>query len=251
MDASQSLASAVFLMFMAFGFMGAWDGLVRHHIRLRRGEWLAPLAFSGPAAYVTGRLCLLFLLFLGSVGLSGLPALEAGCVTPLCAVAHVLWSLCATPMSAFLVIVACGVFVPWLRGIRDPDGPFRTRLLAPGVWYREREVVTLAQHQLYELGKPDVDVDIILDLADYVVRAYHGVPPTISGRTWQKPLERPNANIMLARLLAHTARLRKRDGATLVAQRIITEAIALYVLEKLEAAEQRWPWRRRFFEIFP
>jgi hypothetical protein len=147
--------------------------------------------------------------------------------------------------------VTCGMFVPWLRGIRDPDGPFRARLLAPGVWYREREAVTLAQHRLHELGKPAVDVDIILDLADYVVRAYHGIPPTISGRTWQNMQERTDANIMLARLLAHTARLRKRNGATLVAQRIITEAIALYVLEKLEAAEQRWPWRRRFFELFP
>ena len=205
-------------------------------------------------AFVIGTVCVLLLVLLGRLAALGLPAMAAGCADPSCAVGRVIVSPFTTVPSALIALAAGGVFAPWLWGMGDLEGPFRTRLLATGVWYRERELVTLVQTRLREQRRSPMDVDIILEIADDLLRTFHGVSPAMTGapdHPEQDNSGSATSRKMHARFLAHTYRVRKRPGATMVAQRSVVETVALYTMEKLEAAERRWPWRRRFFELLP
>ena len=248
MDPSQPLANAVFALFAAVLFMGAWDGLVRHHIRVRPNEQFASLLIEGPAAVLLGGMSLLVLVLLCALAVSGLPALTAGCQTPACLLQRIVLLPFTTLSSLFILALTAGLFVPWARGMFDLDGPFRTRMLAPGVWYREREVVALARQALERQRQAEVGTRVILELADSLLREFHGISPTMPT---PGAIASPPTCDMVVRSLTHSALVHKRRGATEVAQRIIIDAIAPYSIEKLEAAERRWPWRRRFLTTVP
>lgn len=248
MDPSQPLANATVALFGAYGFMGAWDGLVRRHIRVRLNEQFAPLLIEGPMAFVIGLLSLLFLFLLCAFTASGLPVLLADCQTPVCALERIVFLPFTTGFSLFLMALTAGLFLPWLHGMFDLDGPFRTRMLAPGVWYREREVVTLARQALERQKQPAVDTRVILELADSLLRNFHGISPTMPAPGATAHL--PTAD-MVVRSFAHSSLVHERRGATETAQRVIIEAIVPYIITRLEAAERRWPWRRRFLSTVP
>ena len=248
MDPTQPSINAVLALFGAYTFMGAWDGLVRHHIRIRPNEQFLSLLIEGPMAFLLGMLCLLFFLILCTFVAWGMPGLLAGCQTPVCALERIVLPPFTSWLSLFVVALAAGLFLPWARGMFDLDGPFRTRMLAPGAWYREREVVTLARQALERQKQPAVDTRVILELADSLLRNFHGISPTmpVPGAT----AHLPTAD-MVVRSFTHSSLVHERRGATEMAQRVIIEAIVPYIIARLEAAERRWPWRRRFLSTVP
>lgn len=235
-------------MFAVYAFMGAWDGLVRRHIRLRPGLQTKSLLIQGPLAVIVGIFCVLLLVFLYRLASIGMPALTRGCASSLCLFErNVVLPFTTLPSLLVLALVAA-LFIPWLRGMFDFDGPFRTLMLAPGVWYREREAFTLARTALDLEGKAPVPANVILDLADNLLLNFHGVSPTMPAPNSTTP---PPTRDMVVRAFTSSSLVRKRRGATKVAQRVIIAAMAPYIIDKLEAAERRWPWRRRFLEMFP
>jgi hypothetical protein len=238
----------VFYVFGAIGLMGVWDGLVRRHIRVRPGEWLPSLAVRGLAAIGIGATCLAFLLIIGHLEMSELSAAVAGCADPLCVLGRIVSPPFTSTGDTIILLALATVFLPWLKGMLDLDGPFRTRLLAPGIWYRERELLTVACKSLQEHKKSPVDANLILEIANDVLRLFHGISPTMSA---PDVTASPPTIDMVVRSLTHSSLVRQRRGATEGEQRLILEAITPYIIAKLEAAERRWPWRRRFFATVP
>lgn len=249
MDPTESIDIAVFTMFAAISFMGAWDGLLRHHIRIRVSEqYPFSLTLTGAPAFSVGGVCLLFLLIISRMASGAIPALVAGCETPICALGRMLLPPFTNWLAVLTLIIVLAVLIPWARGMFDGDGPFRTRMLAPGVWYRERDIVTLIQTSAHEHKYDEVDIELILHLADAILGAFHGVSPSMPspGSTAQPPTHEMviggMRNTFAARIMHKVPRAK---GA------IIIDVITMYTITKLEAAERRWPWRRRFLELFP
>ena len=248
MNSSVGAAIATYVLFTAIGIMGAWDGLVRRRIRIRRGIWYAPLNLRGLPAILVGILCLFLLLLLFRLAVPAVRATVTGCNDPLCAVSRVVVPPFTNPIAAIVIVTSVFVFAMWLAGIKDHDGPFRSYLLAPGVWYHEREVVALVQQREQKAHKTSVEVDTILAASDRVLRVLHGVSPTMdrSGPAGE-PLTRDSA----IRWVVRTAGARRRNGSAAPARPFIVETIAGYAIDRLEAAERRWPWRRRLLTILP
>ena len=249
MQSADPAAMTVFIMFAAYGFMGAWDGLVRRHIRVRVATKLPGLSLSvaGPLAMLMGSVCALFLFALVRVAAPPISATVMGCPDPGCALGRLFGPLFTNLTYVIILVAVAATFVPWLWGIRDMEGPFRTQLLAPGVWFRERECVTRAQQRLRAAGQPPVDVNAILKLVDALVLYFGGLSPTMSVAD---PSETPPTREMVVQALANSTGWTPRNVSA-KARRLMVEAIALYMIEQYEAAERRWPWRRRFLETVP
>ncbi len=223
-------------MFAVYAFMGAWDGLVRRHIRLRPGLQTKSLLIRGPLAVFVGILCVLLLVILYRLASIGMPALTRGCASSLCVFERSVVLPFTTLPSLLVLALVTALFIPWLRGMFDLDGPFRTLMLAPGVWYRERELIPLVRQRLLEHGQRTVKLELVLELADNLLLTFHGISPTM-----QNPPEQHNAPTreMVVRSLTRSSLVRKRRRTSEAIQRLIIEAIAPYTMEKLEAAEKR------------
>src|SRR5579859_1083924 len=89
MSSSMGAVVATYVLFAAIGIMGAWDGLVRRRIRIRRGIWYAPLNLRGLPAILVGILCLFLLLLLFRLAVPAGRATVVGCDDPLCAVSRI------------------------------------------------------------------------------------------------------------------------------------------------------------------
>lgn len=237
---------AVYVMFITITFMGAWDGLVRHHIRVRPGEWLPHLTLRRLSAVVVGACCLVLLLFIGDLARRAIPPTVEGCGDLYCVYVRILVPPFTNVLDAFVIVLFLGIFIGWLFDIGDREGPFRTRLLAWGVWYREREIVERVRLALREKHKPPVDVDAVLATSDAILRRFHGTSPTL-GRYGPsgESLSRAQAIAMITQSsIGHG-----RRGIPDSTRRMVLEIITGYAIDQLESAERRWPWRRRLFTV--
>ena len=168
MNATPSNETA-FLLLTLVGVMGAWDGLIRRHIRITNDAFQLYVSIRGQAAATVGTVCL----FLAIGGIAGLVNVIGGVVsgcrgTLTCVVQNMVLAPVSSWEMGFLSVVTLFVFVLWVIGASDLQGPYRKIPIGRGIWVHEKDLIRLAIQRLSADGLPILADDVILRTARLV-----------------------------------------------------------------------------------
>ena len=229
--------ATLILMMLTLGIMGAWDGIVRRHIRFSLDVYEINVIFGGVRAVLVGMVCALIAALALKLGVQGIEHISIACHNePTCILQHTVLPLLLDWRSALVVLTVCVLFFPWLSGALNMQGPFRQRLLAWGVWYREQDLVPLVTKRLQEAELPQIPLDTLIGIARIVWQNARVLAPENVSRRKEVPSRFQGT---LARQAA------KRYRVSESAAQVVVATIAEYYLKKHEQAVSVWPWRRR------
>jgi hypothetical protein len=144
-----------------------------------------------------------------------------------------------------VTLLFSSVFVIWLRGAFDLQGPFRRRMLAPGVWYEEKKVVELVRQCLQEDQLPLFDDNTIIRTARSLresVGTYKDVPHARLKNGHLDPVFLANLYVNATSGHKYAAHPDKRKAARVMATTILT-----YYLDAYVRAVEKWPWRQKIW----
>jgi hypothetical protein len=233
----------VVFLFGVIAVTGTWDGLVRRHIRLSFDGLGMFVLWRGIPAILVGLVSLLLLLFIGLVEVMTIRPVIAACHVMTCTLQQTVLVLFTTWQSIVTVGLFGFLFAYWLWGAFDLRGPYRRQLLAPGVWYKEKEVVALVTQELCAHHLPPIDDDTILRTARTLI---------INIGKYRSILEDPQdegepvtieALAQVYQEINASRKWRENRGLS-EAQRRMATTILRYYLDLHERAVEKWPWLR-------
>jgi hypothetical protein len=154
---------ASFLLFsVLLTFMGAWDGLVRRHVRLSARFRFGDLHIRGIPAVVIGILSAGALYIMLKVGITELGLVSQACDDLGCVVQTTLVSLFFDGWGTVFALLMLGYFILWTLSIREMQGPYQIFPVAPGVGFDECVIVRRIQERLRKAKLEPVSSDIIV-----------------------------------------------------------------------------------------
>lgn len=239
---SVAAAEAVLLLFLLVGLMGAWDGLVRRHIRYDVDVVQLHVSFRGWVAVATGIVGAMLALLAGKIAVTATWQTVIGCRNGIaCATDKLVLPLLTTWQALLVVIVTFVVFALWASGAGDLTGPYTRRYLAPGVWDTDKEILAAVSGRLHARRLPNVNADTVMEMASWVrqslmlFRRAHRDTVTRNGRLDPAAL----VEVLISTRAVH------KFGVDEAPLRVVLKAIADYYRDKYEQAARVWPWRRR------
>jgi hypothetical protein len=143
--------------------------------------------------------------------------------------------------TAIITLVAVALFVNWLSVAFDMQGPYRRFLLAPGVWYSEKEIVGIVRQQLAAKHLGTVDEDFVVQTASQV-RANMPIFMKIARSTMMKERQLDKEALVAGNLRSS---LLQRSKLPERVKRVALDTIVQYFLDTHQRAQQKWPWRWR------
>jgi hypothetical protein len=244
-DQAAASTQVLVIIFGTIGIMGMWDGLVRRHIRLSMEARGLFIFLRGIAAILVGIVSTLPLYFAAGLEAEHVDAVRATCSSFSCVFRQTVLVLFLWPyvLGTLLFLI---VFLLWLRGALELQGPFRRRMFAPGVWYEEKALVELVRKRLEEAQLPLVDDNVI-------IRTARGVPAWIRSSKDDPQVLLKNGNLdtaVLAKRFAMFEGIRARRKYPAHPERskalqVMASTIVTYYFDRHEQAVEKWPWRRR------
>jgi hypothetical protein len=162
MSATGAIESGVIGIFLA-AVVFIWDGLVRRHIRLTYDLAGWQVNIRRVPAVLLGGLGAVVGIIDGQVIIQQLSLMAGRCRgTFPCMAQQALSPLISSWQVVVAMILELGVFAIWLMGAFELHGPYRRRLIAPGVWFNEKDLVDAVARDLREARMPSVDDDMVL-----------------------------------------------------------------------------------------
>jgi hypothetical protein len=235
---------AIVFMFGITGIMGTWDGLVRRHIRLSFDALDVFVLLRSIPAILVGLVSAACLLFVIQFEMIGAQKPVAACPSFICIVQQTVLVLFTTSYSIFVVLLYSFLFAYWLWGAFDLKGPYRRQMLAPGVWYKEKEIVGQVTQQLQAHHLPPLSDEQIIRAARTLIiniKMYASFQPP--RQVLGEQLDRKALTDVY--ILSNRPKRREADRKSTQARRIMAETILRYYLDLHEQAVKKWPWIRR------
>jgi hypothetical protein len=229
----------IVFMFGIIGIMGTWDGLIRRHIRLSFDPLGMFIILRGVPAVLVGLVSAVLLLFVARLEMIEVQDVQASCASLTCILQHTVFDLFASLQSLFVLLLFSFVFVYWLWGAFDLNGPYRRQMLALGVWYEEKEAIRQVRQQLQDHHLPPRS-------DEHIIRAARTLIINLKAYAKIQGSERLDPKA-LADIYVHINPPRRRDisRASLQAERIMAQTILQYYLDLHDRAVVKWPWIRR------
>lgn len=168
--ATQSAVEAALVAALVVAVIGAWDGLVRHHIRYVHDGLQLHLNLRGLPATALGALSLSLVVLIGRFIIVHTRELTAPCHSPFCAASIVILPLIEWWPGGVGVLAFVIMFAWWAFGASVPSGPYRQLRLAPNTWISEKEVVSVVSEGIRAAGIPAIHENDILEMASWVRR---------------------------------------------------------------------------------
>lgn len=231
-------------MFSTVSLMGTWDGLVRRHIRLSYDVMDMFILLRGLPAFLVGLLSAACLLFMCDLEVTATHTSVAGCLSFACVLQQTVLVLFTAWQSIIVVILCTALFLYWLWGAFDLKGPYRLQMLAPGVWYKEKEVVEQVTQQLQVHHLPPLSDEQIIRAARALIinmKMYASSQPP--RQVLGEQLDRKVLTDVY--MLLNPPKRREADRQSTQSRRIMAETILQYYLDLHEQAVKKWPWIRR------
>jgi hypothetical protein len=151
------------LFFGLLTFMGAWDGLVRRHVRFTSQVRSIDLHIRGLPAIVIGLVCAGALYLVLGFGLDQFGLVSQACASDVGCVAQTfLVSLFFTGWGSVIAVTTLLYFIFWALSIREMQGPYQILPVAPGVVFNEGDIVHRVQERLRKAKLDPVSSDTIV-----------------------------------------------------------------------------------------
>ena len=235
---------AFVFMFGIISLMGTWDGLVRRHIRLSYDVMDMFILLRGLPAFLVGLLSAACLLFMCDLEVTATQTRVAGCPSFACVLQQTVLILFTTWQSIFVLLLVIAFFLYWLWGAFDLKGPYRRQMLAPGVCYKEKEVVEQVTQQLKSHHLPPLsDEQIIRAARTLIINLKMYVSFQSPRRVLSEQLD-PKA-LADVYMIFNPSKRREADRESIQARRMMARTILRYYLGLHEQAVEKWPWIRR------
>jgi hypothetical protein len=144
-------------------FMGAWDGLVRRHVRFTSQFRNIDLHIMGVPGIAIGLLSAGALYVVLKLGITEFGLVSQKCDGDLgCVAQTILVSLFFDGWGSVIVVIALLYFILWALSIREMQGPYLILPLAPGIVFNEGDIVHRAQERLRKAKLDPVSSDAIV-----------------------------------------------------------------------------------------
>lgn len=239
---NQQGVSIAFLLFLfLICLTSAWDGLIKRNVRLfTRGKIDLNINFLGLPAQLVGVLDALFALILGKIGADGFIDLADKCNQgAACIFRGAIIPPFTDWISIAMLFFTAAYLIGWILTTFSQPGPCRRSFLAPGVWYREVDLIAEVQQNLERSHPTDIDASTLLWVVNWVRRQLElgyvcsrSALTTSIHKEWAEDLSRK----------AHVWRGFSENKAAL---RKTIQVTIQYYLERNEEANRVWPWRKR------
>lgn len=244
MDNNRALGDIACVLFILFllSVVLIWDGLVRRHLRFTFFATRTDAHIRGWRAVVIGVLgsCLAIGAIIGGVRL--IDQINANCQqASACVATTLLLAPLASIPIAFLVIGSLILFLGWIWGALDMDGPYQRKILAPGVARSEKELVRRVTRHLHEQGLAPLPSDIIVRMATYT-RHDMGMFGLRSMGQAERSAQAIRDQLVASALRQHENELRHISNE---ARLVLFTTIIDYYQELSGRVAQVYPWRRQ------
>ena len=225
--------------------MGTWDGLKRQNIRIVVDIIDLHINVKGLAAIFVGIVCALGVAAISVIGIQWIVWVVTKCQRgALC----ILQTTVVAPVTDWIAVIclACagGLLTLWLPTAFSEKRPYRRFLLAPGIWYREEEVIAHINERLAQAQPSSINEDMLLQIASSVRSRLQLQRFGFRAERISDPSTRMLIDSLVNDIDGHNKSWRKSsaDKATL---REIVKAIIEYYLRTQAAANRIWPWRKK------
>jgi hypothetical protein len=236
----QSIAAVetTIIIFVVIFAMGTWDGLIRRHIRVSIDPIGLFLHIRGGSALLLGALSLLVEIGLFRISLPYLLLawLHCSITKEVCLYTSLVEPILSWWASMLGLAMSVTIFALWIPGALDMQGPYHDRFLAPGVWYREKEMAMTVQEALSAHQCPPMQEDKIINVSERMLYDLHFFKRVL---TQTRPLD----PVIMAEVYLPRARKQFRTFPSRTS-RVVTETIFRYYFTKYEQATHIWPWLR-------
>lgn len=235
-----------FLLFaLVVCLIGAWDGLKRQTVRIVVDVIDLHIYLKSLPALLVGIVCTLGIVTICMIGIHWFIWTGNSCQW---AASCVLQTTVVAPFTDWVSIIclamSVGILILWLPTAFSQPRPYRRFLLAPGVWYKEEEVIALINEQLARFQQRSINEDTLLQIAGWVrsrlqLQRFNAHDGSKGG-----PGTTIMVNILVDEINGHNRSWRRlsADKATL---RVIVKAVIEYYLNTKAEANRVWPWREK------